>query len=333
MQRTVVTINSSGRQAASFIRVASAIGWQVRAQMRDMDGLVAQELSDLPNVTIYIGELEDRRFLDDLFRSAQCAFINTTHWGDEVAVGRSLADAAKKAGVQHYIYSSMPDHSVFGNSWRALPLWAPKFTVEQYVRQIGLPATFVYCGIYHNNFTGLDFPLFRMKYQRQSDSFTWQAPFHPHQPLPWLDSEHDIGPAVYQLFKEGPRKWNGKRVPLAFSLLTPTQVCQEFSLGVGRHVQYIRGPIEIHVQTPIGYREHLSALEETLAEKVAPYFGPDLEKECPKVALELWEGYRGMEEYAREVFPVEEAANGQDWAKEEVETPQRENDSDFLVNC
>ena len=110
MQRTVVTINSNDRQSASFIRVAAALGWQVRAQMRDLNGIVARELSELENVTVYIGALEDKKFLDDLFKSAQCAFINTTHWGDEVAIGRSLADAAKKAGIQHYIYSSMPDH-------------------------------------------------------------------------------------------------------------------------------------------------------------------------------------------------------------------------------
>ncbi|KAF2467918.1 NmrA-domain-containing protein [Lindgomyces ingoldianus] len=331
MQRTVVTVNSNGRQSASFIRVASAIGWNVRAQMRDLNGLVAQELSDLPNVTVFIGHLEDPKFLDNLFKGAQCAFINTTHWGDEVSIGRALADAAKKAGVQHYIYSSMPDHSVFGNDWRALPLWSPKFTVEQYIRQIGLPATFVYCGIYHNNFTGLDFPLFRMEH-RPDGSFLWQAPFHPDQPLPWLDSEHDIGPAVFQLFKEGPRKCGGKRIPLAFSVMSPKQVCKAFSRGLQKPVQYKHGPIVITVPTPVGYREHLSALEETLAEKRAPYFGPDLEKECPDAALELWEGYRDMEEYAREVFPVEEAANGLTWM-EEVETPQREIELDFQVNC
>lgn len=210
MQKTVVTINSNGRQSASFIRVAAALGWQVRAQMRDLNGIVARELSELPNVTVFVGHLEDQKFLDNLFKSAQVAFINTTHWGDEVAVGRSLADAAKKANIQHYIYSSMPDHSVYGKNWKALPLWAPKFTVEQYIRQIGLPATFVYCGIYHNNFTSLDFPLFRMEL-KPDGSFFWQAPFHPDQKLPWLDSEHDVGPAIFQLFKEGPRKWNGRR--------------------------------------------------------------------------------------------------------------------------
>jgi hypothetical protein len=33
--RTVVVINASGRQGASFVRVASAVGWQVRAHMKD----------------------------------------------------------------------------------------------------------------------------------------------------------------------------------------------------------------------------------------------------------------------------------------------------------
>ncbi|KAL6154672.1 hypothetical protein ACJQWK_00719 [Exserohilum turcicum] len=315
MQRTVVTINSNGRQAASFIRVAAALGWQVRAQMRDLNGIVARELAELDNVTVFIGALEDKKFLDDLFRSAQCAFINTTHWGDEVAIGRALADAAKKACIQHYIYSSMPDHSVFGHGWKALPMWAPKFTVEQYVRQIGLPATFVYCGIYHNNFTGLDFPLFCMQHQYDG-SFVWQAPFHPDQPLPWLDSEHDVGPAIFQLFKEGPRKWNGKRVPLAFASMTPKEVCKAFSTGLRRPVRYKRGPIMINVPTPAGYREHLAALEYTLGERGAPYFGPDLEPDVPTAALSLWEGNRSMEEYAQEVFPVEEAANGLTWMEE-----------------
>ena len=51
-----------------------------------------------------------------------------------------------------------------------------------------------------------------------------------------------------------------------------------------------------------------------LGDKGAPYFGPVYE--YPKEARSLWEGYRGIEEYAREVFPVEEAANGLTWMDE-----------------
>lgn len=51
-----------------------------------------------------------------------------------------------------------------------------------------------------------------------------------------------------------------------------------------------------------------------------PYFGTEhFESSCPEEALALWEGYRGLEEYAREVFPLEEAANGLVWMNEEEE--------------
>ena len=208
--KTIAIVNSSGRQAASLARVASAVGYHVRAQLRSKDGLVARELGGLPNITLVEGPLEDKSVVSKLFVGAQLAFINTTPWGDEVAIGRALADAAKKAGIRHYVYSSMPDHSIYGEGWPALPQWATKFTVENYIRQIGLPATFVYAGIYNNNFTSLPYPLFCMELQRDS-SFEWKAPFHPDFPLPWLDAEHDVGPAVLQIFKDGPRRWSGHR--------------------------------------------------------------------------------------------------------------------------
>jgi hypothetical protein len=124
-------------------------------------------------------------------------------------------------------------------------------------------------------------------------------------------------------------------VPLAFSIMTPNQVCKAFSRGLGRQVQYRRGPIMINVPTPAGYREHLSALAYTLGEKGTAYFGPELEKDCPRVALELWEGNRDIEEYAREVFPVEEAANGLTWMEEveTPETPRRDFDNGVPINC
>ena len=211
--KTIATINSTGRQAASFIRTASAVGWHVRAQIRNRDGLVFEELSALPNVEFVEGDItgpDRNRILARLFTGAKIAFINTTHWGDEVAIGKACADAAKRAGVNHYVYSSMPDHSTFGEDWRALPMWASKFTIENYVRQIGIPATFVYTGIYNNNFTSLPYPLFQMELQADG-SFVWQAPFHPDDPLPWLDAEHDVGPALLQIFKMGPSHWKGQR--------------------------------------------------------------------------------------------------------------------------
>ena len=207
----LVTVNSSGRQAASVVRAAAAVGWRVRAQLHDNDDIVGSELEGLENVSLVEGSLEDPQVVKALFSEAQLAFINTYHWGDEVAIGRQLADAALAAGVKHYVYSSMVDHSKFGRGWKAIPLWANKQTVEQYVRTLeGLNSTFVYAGCYNNNFTSLRYPLFGLELQRDG-SFIWQAPFHPDDPIPWLDPEHDMGPALLQIFKEGPRRWAGHR--------------------------------------------------------------------------------------------------------------------------
>ncbi|CAG9943318.1 unnamed protein product [Clonostachys rosea f. rosea IK726] len=340
--KTIAVINAAGRQAASLIRNATAVGYHVRAQLRNLEGVIATEVSTNPNVTVIVGELYTRHqpteenkdvtqtgpisgvgvnheLISNLFRGAQLAFINTTFYGDELDIGRALADAAKKAGVQHYIYSSMPDHGAYNPEWPSLPLWESKHKVEDYVRQLKLPATFVYTGIYNNNFTSLRYPLFCMELQ-DDGSFVWQAPFHEDAKLPWLDAEHDVGPAILQLFKDGVSKWHNERIALAYEYLSPKEACEVFSRGVGRPVRYVRGAIEIKVRIPTGYREQLEALEKLFRpdepdpKKQPPYFGDaKLEASCPSEAWELWEGPRGLEEYAREVFPLEEEANGLTW--------------------
>lgn len=340
--KTIAVINCAGRQAASLIRNATAVGYHVRAQLRNLEGVVATEVASNPNVTVFVGELYTRHqpteankdvtlngpisgvginrdLISNLFRGAQLAYINTTFYGDELQIGRACADAAKKAGVQHYLYSSMPDHASYDPGWPSLPLWSNKEKVEDYVRELKLPATFVYTGIYNNNFSSLPYPLFQMELQ-DDGSFVWQAPFHEDAKLPWLDAEHDVGPAVLQILKDGVSKWEGKRIALAYEYLTPKEACEVFSRGVGRPVRYVRGPIEIKVRIPAGYREQLEALEKLFRvdepdpKKQPPYFGdPQLEKNVPAQALELWEGPRGLEEYAREMFPLEEEANGLTW--------------------
>jgi len=350
--KTIAVVNSSGRQAASFIRVAAAVGYQVRAQLRNLDGIVATEISSLPNVTVIVGDLYTKptpntsgsptrggksqtgvnhELIAELYQGAQLAFINTTFWGDEVAIGKALADAAVTANIQHFIYSSMPNHSLHDPSWPSLPLWSSKATIETYIRSLPTlfpKSTFLYTGIYNNNFTSLPYPLFCMELQKDG-SFTWTAPFHPDVPLPWLDAEHDVGPAVLQLIKDGISRWGrGERIALAYEMLSPRDACRKFQKGVGRRVRYKHDPkIEVKVKIPTGYRDQLLALEKLYAlgakdpSLQPPYFGSEvLETSCPAEAMELWEGHRGLEEYAREVFPLEEAANGLTWMQDgEVE--------------
>ena len=122
------------------------------------------------------------------------------------------------------------------------------------------------------------------------------------------------------------------RVALAFELLSPKQVCALFARALNRQVSYeFTKSIKIEVSIPEGYREQLQALEVLFGKYNAPYFGLDLERNKVRRTVEagtddgsqtvvqearsLWGGWRGIEEYAREVFPVEEANNGLKWMK------------------
>jgi hypothetical protein len=123
----------------------------------------------------------------------------------------------------------------------------------------------------------------------------------------------------------------GNTLVRAQKYLTPKEVCRLFSKGVGRPVRYVHGPIEVKVRIPEGYREQLVALEQLYdpnrrdPRKQPPYFGdPKVEISCPSEALELWEGPRGIEEYAREMFPIEEEANGLTWMLEDDSSDDEE---------
>lgn len=136
------------------------------------------------------------------------------------------------------------------------------------------------------------------------------------------------------------------RVALSFETLTPVQVCAAFSRALGRPCRYVWvSEVEIKVNIPPGYQEQLDAIKSVFGEHNAPYFpqpefrypvagspkglGPANGKgagggimqgpggvvslQVTDEARHLWQGWRDMEEYAREVFPIEEEANGLDW--------------------
>lgn len=360
-QKSIAVINGTGRQAASVIRAVTAIGWAVKAQIFAPHPVIKEELEDLDNVELFEEPLEDNdALIDKLFEGCDYAFINTFPVGDEVKLGKALAEAAKRHHIQHYIYCSMPDHSVHNPNWPGLPNWACKFKVEQYIRQLGLPATFLYAGIYNNNFTSLPYPLFCMEF-KDNNTIEWRAPFDPNKKLPWLDAETDTGPAVLQLLKDGVSRWRDRRVALAFQNLTPLEVCAAFERALNRPCKYVHDlHIAIRVPIPTTYREQLAGIEELFGRQNAPYFpGADFEypaedarrgsenlngsarpnlaathgqgeasrgdsrsrnrpKKLTSEARRLWPGFRRIEDYAREVFPVEEEANGKTWMRDKT---------------
>lgn len=108
-------------------------------------------------------------------------------------------------------------------------------------------------------------------------------------------------------------------IALAFELLTPLQVCAAFSMSLHRAVHYTHSStINISVPIPPNYHSQLEGVKILFGQHNAPYFGPEIT--APDEARSLWAGWRGVEEYAREVFPMEESANGMVWMHDDAET-------------
>jgi len=307
----LVTVNSLGRQSSSVLSVAAALGYRVRGQCRSRTNnpLLFDELSSLPNVELIEGSLQNPELIKQLFVGADIAYINTTSWGDELAIGKALADAAYAAGVKHLVYSSMTDHSVYTPNIAAIPNWKSKSLIEKHIRTIcktsppgGMVPSFVYMGCYFENFSAWDIPLWGIV-PDEFGGWTWTAPFWPEERLPFIDVEHDLGPAVMQIFKDGPMKWGGSRISLAFSQLTPLEICSAFSRVLNTNVTYIHSPIlEVKVQLPSFYLEQLEHVVRVLGRKGAgkDYYPPNCSGS--DVARQIWAGWRDIDEFIREVW-------------------------------
>lgn len=62
-------------------------------------------------------------------------------------------------------------------------------------------------------------------------------------PLPWLNVEHDVGPAAFHIFKDGIKCFgNGERIALASEVLLAREACHILSKGIGRLLQYHHKP-------------------------------------------------------------------------------------------
>lgn len=89
---------------------------------------------------------------------AHTVFLVTNYWESvskdvEYTQGKNVADAAKAAGVSHFIFSSLihvTEES--GGRLSHVPHFDSKAEVEKHARQIGIPATFVMPGYFMSNF-------------------------------------------------------------------------------------------------------------------------------------------------------------------------------------
>ncbi|WP_375754943.1 NmrA/HSCARG family protein [Corallococcus exercitus] len=241
---TVLVLGATGQQGGATARALLRDGWRVRALVRAPSSAKARAL-EAAGAELVRGDMGDRASLDRAVAGAYGVFSiqpasPQVHYGftdeDEVRFGKDIADAAKAAGVEHFVYTSVlglrPGSGVghFESKWR----------IEEHVRASGLRATIVRPGTF---FELLLVPEFGLT-PRGLQFF-----MRPDQPMQFIAAE-DIGVLTARVFAD-PRTYVGTSLELAGDSLTGDQLAEQISRATGTALSYARFSPEVLAAVPM----------------------------------------------------------------------------------
>jgi uncharacterized protein YbjT (DUF2867 family) len=255
LNKAVLVLGATGRQGGATARHLLTKGWPVRALVRDPNKPAAQSLHQA-GAEVIKGDYDDRASLEAGMQGVYGVF-SVQASVDEVRQGKQIADVARAASTQHFIYSSVQsaeDLARVGGD-------ANKWEIEQYIHALGLPATILRPCLFMDDLLG-------PRYGVPGGTFT--IAFQPDVAI-GLIAANDIG-AFAALAFEHPDEYLGKTIEIAGDALAPTQVAAAISRTIGRSISYVQIPIETIQQqstqiarafdflNQVGYTTDISAL-------------------------------------------------------------------------
>jgi uncharacterized protein YbjT (DUF2867 family) len=252
-KKIIAVIGATGAQGGGLVRAILADrsgGFAVRAITRNPGSEKAEALR-AAGAEVVSGDLDDRASLEKAFAGAYGAFCLTNFWEHfspekELKQAQNMAQAAKAAGVQHAIWSTLEDT----RKWVPLesdqmptlmgkykvPHFDAKGEADQFFRDVGVPTTFL--------LTWDNFIYFGAGPQRAPDgSLALVFPLD-EKPLSSIAVE-DIGKCAYAIFKRG-KEFIGRTVGIAGEHLTGEELARAMSRALGQEIRYQSVPPEVY---------------------------------------------------------------------------------------
>jgi uncharacterized protein YbjT (DUF2867 family) len=230
----ILVVGATGKQGGAVAHHLLKAGFTVRALTRDPEKPTAKRLADM-GAELVAGNLNDRASLTSAVKGVHGVFSVQNYWEKnvgfkgEVQQGKNLADAAKQAGVLHFVQSSMAE----ANDVQGVEHFQSKFEIEQYLDQIGLPRTLIGLVYFMDNL--LDPKMGgRMTFPVLAGTLKPETRFH-------LIAVDDVGAIVTEVFKH-PEQFIGKKVNIAGDCLTVEQMKQIYRTTTGRAAKSFRIP-------------------------------------------------------------------------------------------
>jgi uncharacterized protein YbjT (DUF2867 family) len=235
LDRVVLVTGATGRQGGAVIRHMLLKGWKLRALTRNTSNHAAHELAR-SGVELVQGDLEDPASLPRAVQGVYGVYSVQDFWAvgakREVQQGKNIADAAKKANVTHFVYSSV------GGAERntGIPHWESKWEVEKHIRSLGLPATTIRPAAFMETYyiDQVEIGILKGKFA---------DPVRGDKAYQTIATD-DIGAFVALAF-ERPKEFIGKELEIAGSELTNVQAAKVFSAVLGKPVKFQRIPLPL----------------------------------------------------------------------------------------
>ena len=142
--KLVLVTGATGKQGGAVVEALLTRGHQVRALTRNAASPAANRLRQ-QGVEIAVGDFTDHGSLVRAMRGADAVYAiskgNDLEQGaeKEIAQGTTITDAAKAAGIAHFIYSSVAS----ANRATGVPHFDSKYPVEKHLQASGVPYTIV----------------------------------------------------------------------------------------------------------------------------------------------------------------------------------------------
>ena len=255
-KQVIAVVGATGMQGGGLVRAILAdpnSGMTVRALTRDVNSDKAKELARL-GADVMAVDVHDVESLKRAFAGAVGAFCVTFFWAHfspekEFAEAEAMARAAKSAGVQHVIWSTLEDTRrwvpLSDNRMPTLlgkykvPHFDAKGEADQVFRQLGVPTTFLLTSFYWDNLIH-----FGMGPKKGSDGMLALTFPMGEARLPGIAAE-DIGKCALGLLKQRDT-YLGKTVGIAGEHLTGLQMAAALTKSLGQEVNYNAVPPEVY---------------------------------------------------------------------------------------
>lgn len=301
----IAVFGGTGHQGGSVARYLNEHGaFKIRVITRNPDPVSSQGIAD----EVVYGDLTKPETLDTALAGAYGVFLVTNYWAkattedwaqtpvgewsdpvDEYAQGKAAVEAAVRAGVKHFIWSTLPDTKKISNGAFDLPFWTGKAKLDEIVTKAGFDHySFVEAPFYYQNFLKEVAPV-----PQDDGTKAWSLPMRPESRVMHMADIDQMGAIVLGAFLNPDKVGRGQHMSLSAGTYSWADVVQIFRT-LGHDVVFNQiedGVFDGLFPGAKNVRESQQYME------CYTYFGPDADQKIalaesvatePLVSLEYW---------------------------------------------